>query len=87
MLEQYASLFGQHDHMNRILEVMYEDILEFHRKALRIFSKPSPSIHDYLAHRIQLIQMQHGGNYSGQHGRTSGPDLITSSKISIGIKD
>lgn len=41
LFERYRELFRDHPHMRNALATIYEDILEFHRKALRIFSKRS----------------------------------------------
>ena len=38
---EYSELFKQHAHMRKVLELMYGDILEFHRRALKFFSRPS----------------------------------------------
>jgi hypothetical protein len=35
--ELYAALFNRDLHMRRVLEMIYEDILEFHRRALKFF--------------------------------------------------
>jgi len=43
MLQQYQTLFDHSPHMQRLLEMIYEDILEFHRRALRVFSGPGNS--------------------------------------------
>ncbi|KAH8586783.1 C2H2 domain-containing protein [Bisporella sp. PMI_857] len=37
LLEQYQSLFGTKPHMNRVLALIYTDILKFHKKAVRMF--------------------------------------------------
>ncbi|RDW85274.1 hypothetical protein BP6252_02864 [Coleophoma cylindrospora] len=39
LLLQYQSLFEQSPPMSKVLEMIYEDILEFHRSALRMFGK------------------------------------------------
>lgn len=39
--ELYEDLFGGDSYMRRILEKIYEDILEFHRRALKFFSSRS----------------------------------------------
>ncbi|KAL4886207.1 hypothetical protein BJY04DRAFT_213739 [Aspergillus karnatakaensis] len=38
-LEQYQSLFHANEHMRTVLHLMYGDILEFHREALRLFKQ------------------------------------------------
>ncbi|KAF8417488.1 hypothetical protein EV426DRAFT_540278, partial [Tirmania nivea] len=35
--KQYEALFWNHSHMHRVLEYVYEDILDFHRTALKFF--------------------------------------------------
>ena len=35
--QQYEVLFRRNLHLQRVLEYIYEDILEFHRKALKVF--------------------------------------------------
>ena len=40
-LVKYGELFNRHAHMWKVLELIYGDILEFHRRALRFFSRPS----------------------------------------------
>ena len=37
LLEQYESLFGRQPHMIRVLALIYADILNFHKKAVRMF--------------------------------------------------
>ena len=41
LLEQYHSLFETNPRILSILAVIYEDILEFHQTALRVFKRPS----------------------------------------------
>jgi hypothetical protein len=41
LLVQHRQFFKDHPQMSRMLTLMYEDILEFHRKALRIFKQRS----------------------------------------------
>ena len=41
LLQQYRSLFEQNQHMGLILEMVYKDILEFHRCALSVFRRSS----------------------------------------------
>lgn len=38
LLEQYEDLFGENPHMKRVLALMYADILEFHKRAIRFFT-------------------------------------------------
>lgn len=40
MLKQYKDLFGKHPEFEKILRLLYKDILEFHKKALRFFTRP-----------------------------------------------
>lgn len=40
LLSQYEELFRRRPHMGRVLSLMYEDILKFHRIALRYFQQP-----------------------------------------------
>lgn len=42
-LLEYGEIFNRHAHMRKVLELMYGDILEFHRRALIFFSRPSES--------------------------------------------
>lgn len=44
-LLEYGELFERHAHMRKVLELMYGDILEFHRRALKFFSRPSEFTH------------------------------------------
>jgi len=37
LLEQYEALFGANPDMGRVLALIYADILEFHKKAMRFF--------------------------------------------------
>ncbi|KAL9111362.1 MAG: hypothetical protein Q9227_004239 [Pyrenula ochraceoflavens] len=41
LLERYRDLFKDNPHVQRALAAIYDDILEFHRKALRLFSRPT----------------------------------------------
>jgi len=41
LLAQYESLFKDNPHMYTVLELIYTDILEFHRKALSYFKQRS----------------------------------------------
>lgn len=43
-LSEYGELFKRHAHMRKVLELMYGDILEFHRRALKFFNRPSKLI-------------------------------------------
>jgi hypothetical protein len=43
--------------MKHALGMMYEDILEFHRRALRVFSKPSKLLCFYILPRPRLIAL------------------------------
>jgi hypothetical protein len=43
LLSQYESLFQNHPQMSRVLSLMYEDILEFHWKAMQHFKQRSKS--------------------------------------------
>lgn len=38
---QYQTLFEHSPHISKVLEMIYEDILEFHQSALRMFGKSS----------------------------------------------
>jgi hypothetical protein len=40
LLQQYRSMFAENEHMKQILVWIYEDILNFHLKALRVFNQP-----------------------------------------------
>jgi hypothetical protein len=40
---QYRSMFQDNDHMKKILVWIYEDILKFHLRALRVFTQPGTS--------------------------------------------
>ena len=42
-LLEYGEIFNRHAHMRKVLELMYGDILEFHRRALTFFRRPSES--------------------------------------------
>ena len=39
LLEQFEYLFGDNPHMQRVLALMYSDILMFHKNALRFFTE------------------------------------------------
>ena len=39
LLSQYQNLFERNPHMRRVLELIYMDILEFHKKALKYFQQ------------------------------------------------
>ena len=41
LLLQYQFIFQDNPHMVRVLTLMYEDILEFHRRALKYFQQRS----------------------------------------------
>lgn len=43
-LLEYQQLFENNSHMRKVLEWMYGDILEFHRRALKIFKRPGESV-------------------------------------------
>lgn len=40
LLLQYRSVFTENDHLKKILIWIYEDLLMFHLRALRIFDQP-----------------------------------------------
>ncbi|KAF7504582.1 hypothetical protein GJ744_002077 [Endocarpon pusillum] len=40
LLQQFQAVFNQNPHMRRVLEMIYSDILEFHKRAIRFFSGP-----------------------------------------------
>lgn len=44
LLLQYRGLFEKSPEMGTVLEIIYEDILEFHQSALRMFGKSSKLI-------------------------------------------
>ena len=44
LLEQYHSLFQANPRMASVLAIIYEDILEFHQTALRVFKRQSKTI-------------------------------------------
>ena len=66
---QYRSMFQENDHMKKILVWIYEDILKFHLRALRVFTQPgnSPDLAEYSISNWR----QHGGNSSTPLGKTS----------------
>jgi len=39
LLAQYQTFLKENPYMNRVLELMYEDILEFHRRAYKYFKQ------------------------------------------------
>ena len=41
LLRQYREIFQNTPHMTKVLEMIYADILNFHRMALRVFTLPS----------------------------------------------
>lgn len=38
LLQQFQTLFESNQYMRRVLEMIYSDILEFHKRAIRFFS-------------------------------------------------
>jgi len=44
LLLQYQTIFERTLHVSKVLEMIYENILEFHQSALRMFGKSSKSI-------------------------------------------
>jgi hypothetical protein len=48
LLQQYHAIFEHSPHMQRVLEMIYTDILEFHRLAVRALSGPGESRHACL---------------------------------------
>jgi len=66
---QYRSMFQENGHMKKILVWIYEDILKFHLRALRVFTQPGAS--HYLVNQFSTNQRQRGGNSSTQRGKTS----------------
>lgn len=40
LLNKYRLLFAENEHMKKVLVWIYEDILKFHLRALRVFSQP-----------------------------------------------
>ncbi len=52
LLEQYHALFRTTPRMASVLTIIYEDILEFHQTALRVFKRPSKITY----YETQLIQ-------------------------------
>lgn len=49
LLQQYQTLFDNNPYMQRLLEMIYADILEFHRRALRVFSGPGKSCSSFCS--------------------------------------
>ena len=45
---QYESIFQGNDHMKRVLGLIYTDILDFHAKAVRYFSKTGMFTFQYI---------------------------------------
>ena len=41
LLQQFHALFKENEHMQRVLALMYSDIIDFHQRAVRMFSDPS----------------------------------------------
>ena len=41
LLKQYSALFSHDNHMRWVLRMIYGDILEFHKRAIRYFTRPS----------------------------------------------
>lgn len=69
-LSQYQQLFETNPHMQLALASIYEDILEFHKEALRYFRQRSmPAICSHVP--LQLIDDQHGESYFMRHGALS----------------
>ena len=56
LLEQYKTLFGTKPHMRRVLAFIYTDIVEFHRRAVRMFRGKSmfTSFGPLLIHTLTL---------------------------------
>ena len=42
LLGQYQAMFADNAYMQGILELIYKDILEFHRRALKFFKQRGP---------------------------------------------
>jgi len=57
LLEQYHSLFESNPRMASILAVIYEDILEFHQTALRVFKRPSKITSWYRGFSILILYL------------------------------
>jgi hypothetical protein len=66
---QYRSMFQDNEHMKKILVWIYEDILKFHLRALRVFTQPGAAHH--LVNQLSANQRQRGGNSSMPRGKTS----------------
>jgi hypothetical protein len=47
LVKQYEELFGTDHHIRRVLALMYGDILDFHKRAIRFFSGRGKSITDF----------------------------------------
>lgn len=69
-LSQYQQLVGTNPHMQLALASIYEDILDFHKEALRYFRQRSMvAICSHVT--LQLIDCQHGKSYFMRHGALS----------------
>lgn len=77
LLQQLQSLFEQSPHMRKVLELIYSDILEFHKRAIRFFShRGERRCADLLRHTM-LIHAQFGVRYFVQLGKISKQDFST----------
>jgi len=82
---QYQNLFGSNVYMQTALAYIYEDILEFHKEALRYFRQRSECVQLRHESLRELTNNQHGKRFSMRHGAPSAKPLPTSLKICGGI--
>jgi hypothetical protein len=57
LLQQYSTLFEINQHMKHVLAMMYEDALQFHNRALRVFSKSSTRPFFYIRAHVRLTSL------------------------------
>jgi hypothetical protein len=61
LLEKYQALFRCNSEMKKILALMYLDILEFHKRAIRFFSGRGMDLHpiNVATHYASLVYQDH----------------------------
>ena len=78
-LLRYQSLFHDNHYVRKALELIYGDILEFHKRALRFFKRPSRFLCAALPTRIPLIPvLQLGSSCFALRGKPLKPNSSTS---------
>lgn len=68
LLAQYQALFERNPNMQKVLALIYSDILEFHKKALKYFRQRSKFVWEKKI-MFLLIRLQLGDNFFKQPGK------------------